>query len=72
MWGYGMLSLKDLPRAMNDREEWWEKGQGYPCYQRNMMMMMKEKLAEISVLNAKQTILKNNNKCFIHYSLLFW
>ena len=30
---------EDLPRAMNDREEWWE-GQGYPCYQRNMMMMM--------------------------------
>ena len=24
---------------MNDREEWRE-GQGYPCYQRDMMMMM--------------------------------
>ena len=30
---------EDLPRAMNDREEWRERGQGYPCYQRDMMMM---------------------------------
>ena len=25
---------------MNDREEWRERVQGYPCYQREMMMMM--------------------------------
>ena len=25
---------------MNDREEWREKGQGYLCYQRDMMMMI--------------------------------
>ena len=31
---------EDLPRAMNDREEWRES-QGYPCYQRDMMMMRK-------------------------------
>ena len=31
---------EDLPRAMNDREEWRERGQGYPCYQRDMMMMI--------------------------------
>ena len=31
---------EDLPRAMNDREEWREKGQGYPCYQYDMMMMI--------------------------------
>ena len=31
---------EDLPRAMNDREEWAREGQGYPCYQRDMMMMM--------------------------------
>ena len=30
---------EDLPRAMNDRVE-WQEGQGYPCYQRDMMMMM--------------------------------
>ena len=30
---------EDLPRAMNDREE-WRQGQGYPCYQRDMMMMI--------------------------------
>ena len=32
---------EDLPRAMNDREEWRERVWGYPCYQRDMMMMMK-------------------------------
>ena len=31
---------EDLPRAMNDREEWRDEGQGYPSYQRDMMMMM--------------------------------
>ena len=31
---------EDLPSAINDREEWREKCQGYPCYQRDMMMMM--------------------------------
>ena len=30
---------EDLPRAMTDREEWRE-GQGYLCYQRDMMMML--------------------------------
>ena len=32
--------LEDLPRAMNDREEWRERGQGYPCCQHDMMMMI--------------------------------
>ena len=31
---------EDLPRAMNDREEWRDKGQGYPCCQHDMMMMI--------------------------------
>ena len=31
---------EDLPEAMNDREKWRREGQGYPCYQHNMMMMM--------------------------------
>ena len=31
---------EDLPRAMNDREEWRERVQGYPCCQHDMMMMM--------------------------------
>ena len=31
---------EDLPRAMNDREEWQREGQGYPCCQHEMMMMM--------------------------------
>ena len=31
---------EDLPRAMNDREEWRKEGQGYPCCQHDMMMMM--------------------------------
>ena len=30
---------EDLSRAMNDREEWRERGQGYPCYQHDMMMI---------------------------------
>ena len=30
---------EDLPRAMNDWEEWRWEGQGYPCYQCDMMMM---------------------------------
>ena len=30
---------EDLPRAMNDREEVAREGQGYPCYQRDMMMI---------------------------------
>ena len=25
---------------MNDREKWREEGQGYPCFQHDMMMMM--------------------------------
>ena len=25
-------SPEDLPEAMDDREEWWERGQGYPCW----------------------------------------
>ena len=29
---------EDLPRAMNDREECWERVRGYPCNQRDMMM----------------------------------
>ena len=33
---------KTLPEAMNDREKWWEGGQGYPCYQHDMMMMYVE------------------------------
>ena len=32
--------LEDLLEAMDDREGWWE-GQGNPCRERNMMMMMK-------------------------------
>ena len=31
---------EDLPKAMNDREKWRERGQGYLCYQQNMMMMI--------------------------------
>ena len=31
---------EDLPEAMNDREKWREKGQGYPCWRHDMMMMM--------------------------------
>ena len=31
---------EDLPRAMNDRAGVAREGQGYPCYQRDMMMMM--------------------------------
>ena len=35
-------SPEDLPEAMNDREKWQEReSQGYPCYQYDMMMMMK-------------------------------
>ena len=30
---------EDLPRAMNDREGVAREGQGYPCYQRDMMMI---------------------------------
>ena len=31
---------EDLPEAMNDREKGAREGQGYPCYQHDMMMMM--------------------------------
>ena len=31
---------EDLPRAMNDREEWRETVKGCLCYQHNMMMMI--------------------------------
>ena len=31
---------EDLPRAMNDREGVAREGQGYPCYQHDMMMMI--------------------------------
>ena len=31
---------EDLPEAMNDREKVAREGQGYPCYQHDMMMMM--------------------------------
>ena len=34
-------SPEDLPEAKNDREEWLErKGQGYPYWRHNIMMMM--------------------------------
>ena len=33
-------SLEDLPEAMNDREKVVREGQGYPCYQHDMMMMI--------------------------------
>ena len=33
-------SPEDLAEAMNDREKWRERGQGYSCYQHDMMMMM--------------------------------
>ena len=33
-------SPEDLPEAMNDREKVAREGQGYPCYQHDMMMMM--------------------------------
>ena len=35
---------EDLPRAMNDREEWPREGQGYPCCQHDMMMMMMKRI----------------------------
>ena len=31
---------EDLARAINDREEWRERGQEYPCYQHDMMMKL--------------------------------
>ena len=31
---------EDLPEAMNDREKWAREGQGYPCFQHDMMMMI--------------------------------
>ena len=33
-------NTEDLPEAMNDRETWRERGQGYPCWPHDMMMMM--------------------------------
>ena len=36
-------SPEDQPEAINDREKWGERergGQGYPCWQHDMMMMM--------------------------------
>ena len=37
---------EDLPKAMNDREKWRERGQGYPCWRHDMMMMMTNKLVQ--------------------------
>ena len=33
-------SSEDLPEAMNDRKKREREGQGYPCWRRDMMMMM--------------------------------
>ena len=33
-------SPEDLPEAMNNREEWRERLQGYLCWRHDMMMMM--------------------------------
>ena len=41
---------EDLPEAMNDREKWWE-GQGYPCYQRDMMMEVEQSRERSSALH---------------------
>ena len=41
---------EDLPRAMNDREEWAREGQGYPCCQHDMMMMMMKSVFQLKCL----------------------
>ena len=40
-------SLDDLPRAMDDRDRWRERGQGDPCWRRDMMMINASTLSSI-------------------------
>ena len=47
---------EDLSEAMNDRDEWRE-GQGYPCYQHDMMMMMMMTISRLLYLFILQYIL---------------
>ena len=54
---------EDLPRAMNDREEWRERVRDNPCHQRDMMMMMMMKIpsSKKGVLYlAPQLMVRNN------------
>ena len=47
---------EDLPEAMNDRERVAREGQGYPCYQHDMMLMMTDKI-EIYVKHALSVLI---------------
>ena len=33
-------SLEDVPKVMDDRDEWQRESQGNPCKEHNMMLMI--------------------------------